>query len=122
MIRLMENGLSRILITVFTFFAVMTSFYFAAVEPLRIVSFSVGRTGSEGERIGRVIPSPADEPAFFIKTKDNQVPSMRAGFQRIFSPGGSWGLSSSLCRSSFGSTLNVNPTQVKNSILLKLRI
>jgi hypothetical protein len=103
----------------------MSSFCFAAVEPLRTASFSVERNGGAGETIDRVIPSPAEEPALLTKMKENQFASVRTGFQRILNPcgsGGTWSVSSSFCRSSFGAGSNVNFINVKNSILLKLRI
>jgi hypothetical protein len=122
MIRLMGNGLSRVLITVFTSFTVMAGFCFAAVEPLRIASFSVERAGNTGERIDRVISSPVEEPALFTKTEESQFASMRAKFQRIINPGENWSASCLFCRSSFGPSSNVDLLQIKNSILLKLRI
>jgi hypothetical protein len=83
------------------------------------------RAGNTEERIGNVIPSPAGEPALLTKTDDLRHMPLRTGSQRIFDPckpGGIYSTAFALCRPSFRTNSNFDYINVKNTILLRLRI
>jgi hypothetical protein len=95
--------------------AVMVSFCLAAFP--RAAKFAAEKAGDG--TVESFIPSPAEEPALLCKAEDPRVSSPWAGFQRIFNPRGgafasyrpAWGISSS-----------IGYINIKNGILLKLRI
>jgi hypothetical protein len=125
MFRLKENKLPRVFITVFTVLAVMVSFCLGTAEPLRDAGFRAEETGSVRGGIDSFIPSPVREPLLLIKTEDHQLTSPGTEFQRIFNPWGTHGADSGFPKSRFktsGVLNRLDYINVKNSILLKLRI
>jgi hypothetical protein len=71
---------------------------------------------------GDGVPSPAEDPALFIKTGDTQFIPLRTGLQRIFIPCGIRGAASLLYHPPFGISSGISYINGKNTILLKLRI
>ncbi|MDR0721746.1 MAG: hypothetical protein LBF75_02970 [Treponema sp.] len=122
MIRSTGNRLPRIVITGFTVLAVLVSFCLAAVEPLRIAQFVAERTGSADGSIDCFIPSRTEAPALLTKMKGPRFTPLRTGFQRIFIHGEPHKVVSVFCQSSWMATVNSNTLDVKDTILLKLRI
>jgi hypothetical protein len=121
----MGNGLFHLLITVFTFFAVTANFCLAALEPVRAVMVAAERAGDAEERIDSVIPSPAEEPALLTRTDDPRYVPLRTRSQRVFDPckpGGVYSAAFAFCQPSFRINSNFDCINVKNTILLKLRI
>jgi hypothetical protein len=122
MFRSKGNRLPRILITVFTILAVMVSFCLGAAEPLRDAGFGAEGTGGADGSVDSFIPAPAEKPAILIKTGEHQFTPPQTGFQRIFNLWGTHGGTCAFYRASLGKNSNINYIDVKNTILLKLRI
>jgi hypothetical protein len=118
MIRSTGSRLPRVLIMVFTAFAVMVSFCLAAVEPLE----AAWETGGLAGRAHRFIPSLEGGPALVAKTEDLRLTSSGPGFQRGFIPCGTHGAASVFYRPPAGVKPNAKYKDVKDTILLKLRI
>jgi hypothetical protein len=68
------------------------------------------------------IPTPAEEPALVTKNETSQFAPLRAGFQRIDILCGTRSTASACYRSPVGARLNIRYIDVKNTLLLKLRI
>ncbi|MDR1586894.1 MAG: hypothetical protein LBS57_05505 [Treponema sp.] len=122
MIRSLRNRLPRIIVTVFTVLAVTVSFCLWAMEPLRAAGSVAERIGGGDGRIDSFIPSPVREPALLTNADDPRLTPLRTGFQRIFIPCGTNSAASAFYRPPFGISSNINYRDVKNTILLKLRI
>ncbi|MHB9293639.1 hypothetical protein Holit_02766 [Hollandina sp. SP2] len=122
MIWSMRNRLPRILITGFTVLALLVSFCLAAVEPLRTARFAAEKAGSTNGSIDHFIPSLTGEPALLTKMEGHRLTPLRTGFQRIVIHGEPHKAVSAFCQSSLETPLTSNTLDVKNTILLKLRI
>jgi hypothetical protein len=103
-------------VAAFMALAVMAGFCLTA-GPLRAAGFAAGKTG--GGTVESFIPSPAEEPALLSKTEDPQFTPPWTEFQRIFKARGG---ASAFYRPAWGPGSNTVYTNLKNSILLKLRI
>jgi hypothetical protein len=105
------------LITGFTILAIIAGFCFVPAEP----PWAAGETNGIAGWADNFIPSAA-EPALFIKTEDSRLNVPRAEFQRILIPCGTHGTASESCYPPAGTNSNVSFTDIKTTILLKLRI
>lgn len=122
MIRSKGNKLPCILITIFTALVVTGNFCLGAAELLRMAELGTQRTAGADGVVDSFIPPPAEEPAIFVRTEDSQFVPLRVGFQRIFNPSGTHGTASAFYQPCFGALSNINYINVKNTIVLKLRI
>jgi hypothetical protein len=122
MLRLKDNGLPRILITVFTTFLLVVSFCLEDEEPRRFAGAVVKGPGDLTGQADSFVPSPAEEPALVTKTGTTQFTPLRSGFHRIFILCGTHRVDSVFYQASLGIPSNIKYIDVKNTILLKLRI
>jgi hypothetical protein len=122
MIRLKASTLPRILLIVFTAFAFLGSFWLGAADFLRAAEFGMKGTGSVNGVADSFIPAPAEEPLLVVKTEEQQFTPSRAGFQRIFNFCGAHGTASACYQPCFRINSNISYYDIKNTILLKLRI
>jgi hypothetical protein len=123
MFRVKDKGLFRILITVFTALTVMISVCLGDEDPHQFTGSGIrGPDGIVGW-VDSGIPSPEEEPALFIKNGTARFNPLRTEFQRIFISCRTHGRVSASYQPSLraGSTISYI-LDVKNSILLKLRI
>jgi hypothetical protein len=122
MIRSKGNRLPRILITVFTAFVIMGSLCLGAVGLLQAAELGIRGTGGVDGMVDNFIPSPAEEPVLVMKTEDQQFTPQRTGAQRIFNSCGTHGPAFAFYQPWFGINSLFNCIDIKNTILLKLRI
>jgi hypothetical protein len=85
-----------------------------------MAEFGAKGTDSADGAVDSFIPPPAEEPAILVKTEDAQFVPLRM-VQRIFNPS-CHGTASAFYQPWFGAISNINYMDVKNTILLKLRI
>jgi hypothetical protein len=100
----------------------MGVFFVTAMEPVQAAGAAYVSGESGYGELDVYTSSPAGEPALFRKTAGNGLASPRTGLQRIFSSCGAHGGASAVCRFYAGTVLNTGYTDVKKTILLKLRI
>jgi hypothetical protein len=126
MIRLKGITPPHILLIVFTAFAFMGTFCLGAEDFLKAAEFDIQETGSVSGVADSFIPAPAEEPALVVKTEEQQFTPSRAGFKRIFNSCGAHGAAFTCYQPCFriNSNIsdNINYIDIKNAILLKLRI
>jgi hypothetical protein len=124
MIRVKDNGLPRMLITVFTTLILMVSFCLWDGEVERLTGSTIRGTDGITGWVGSFIPSLAEEPVLFTKNGSTQFTPLRTGFQRIFIPCGNHGAVPAFYQPPLGtnSTISCYIIDVKNTIFLKLRI
>jgi hypothetical protein len=112
------NRLFHIPAAVFTGIAVMVNFCLVALP--EAAEFAVEKPG--GGTVESFIPSPAEEPALLLKTEDPRFSSPWTEFQRIFKARGNQGGPFASYRPVWGISSSTGYINLKNSILLKLRI
>jgi hypothetical protein len=85
-------------------------------------AWAVGGTDGIRGLADSFIPSPAEEPALLAKTEETRFSFLRTISRRILIPSGTRGLAF-FCLSSARTGLQISNTiDVKNTILLKIRI
>jgi hypothetical protein len=123
MFRLKDKGQPRILIMVFAALIIMISVCLGDEDPHQFTGSVVKGTEGIAGWVDSALPSPEEEPALFIKNGTAQCNPLWAGFQRIFIPCGTHGTASAYYQPSLGTGSTISYIlDVKNSILLKLRI
>jgi hypothetical protein len=113
-----ENRLFRTSMAAFTALAVMVGFCFMAGEAPRTLECAAAKTG--GGMVESFIPSPAEEPAILTKTEELQPVS--PAFERLFISCGTRGGASAFYQAPGRASSNTGGVNIKNRILLKLRI
>jgi hypothetical protein len=114
-----------LILTVYTAFAVLAAFSFAAAEPFRSIGFEIENQGS-----GKVsafqetffIQRQVEDPALFIKAGRVQFSPLRTGFQRLAFLWGRPDTGNGFSGSLFLTNKKKQSLTLKNTILLKLRI
>jgi hypothetical protein len=105
--------------TAYIAFAIMGTFSFAVVDTLRSVHFTAKNPTLDSPD-NYVVRQQAEELTIITKTSRNQFSPLRMGSQRAASLFGSSG--GNFSRSPFKAGEKTQYTNVKNNILLKLRI
>lgn len=111
----------RIVITGFTIFAVLVSLGLAAMEPLRTAQYATEKADRGDGSLDRSIPFPQEEPAL-LTMEDPRLMPWRTGVQRIFMHGEPHKGALAFCQSPVTAALSIHRLDVKQTILLKLRI
>jgi hypothetical protein len=123
MARLLRGKIPRFVLVIYTVLAVMGTLSFAALEPLRSVTFEVenqGRLSASLENCS--VQPPGEEQAFISRTSDSSFSPLRTGFQRFTFLSGSPRIENAFSKSSFFPGAEAHHIALRNTILLKLRI
>jgi hypothetical protein len=105
--------------------SIMGAFTFAAIEPLRAANFELENFGSNtivSSQFYDFTQYPAEEPTLVSKAGNNQFSPLRTGIQRFSSLPGSFLPEDTLSNSLLNISIKTQYTNLKNNILLKLRI
>lgn len=113
------NRLPRILITVLTLSILMVNFCLGLGGD---AGFGIARAGGADGMFDSFISPPVDEPALLIQMEDRQFMPLRTGFQRVFNFYGIHGITSAFYQPAFMINSSKSYTDIKDIILLKLRI
>jgi hypothetical protein len=125
MVRFSEKRLPYLVLVVYTALAVMGTFSLAAAEPLRSVNLKIENPPSNkisGSLGSYLIQYPEAELAIIAKTDDTPFSPLRIGVQRIAFLLGPSSTGNAFFRSSFAASAGTQYINLRNNILLKLRI